>query len=119
MDISIKATGHTLTDGTRDLLDIKFAKLGRLCGREQATLACEIEESIATVRAGAHYRVEGNLTVAGRLYRAEAENATLEGAIDHVRDELVGEVRRDTGRTRRLMKKGGALAKRFLRFGRS
>ena len=71
MNISIKATGHTLTDETRELMDAKFAKLGKLVG-VGAMLACEIEESIAAVRAGGRYRAEGNLSVDGKLFRAEA-----------------------------------------------
>ena len=117
MNISIKATGHTLTDETRDLIDTKFVKLAKLAG-EEAGLAFEIEESVAVVRAGARYRAEGNLTVDGRLYRAEATGATLESAIDRARDELVREVRQSKSRTRRLAKRGGAMIKRALRFGR-
>jgi ribosome-associated translation inhibitor RaiA len=117
MDISIKATGHTLTEETRDLLDAKFAKLGKLSG-EGAQLACEIEESIAAVRAGGRYRAEGNLSIDGKLFRAEAMHETLEGAVDRVRNDLVREVRQSKSRTRRLAKRGGALVKGWLRFGR-
>ena len=117
MNISIKATGHTLTEETRELVEGKFAKLEKLCG-EGAKLSCEIEESIAAVRAGGRYRAEGNLNVAGKLYRAEATHETLEGAIDQVRDDLVREVRTAHSRTRRLAKRGGALMKRLMRFGR-
>ncbi len=115
MDISIKATGHTLTQEARDLVDAKFAKLGKLCG-DTAKLSCEIEESIAAVRAGARYRAEGNLNVEGKLYRAEASHETLEGAVDRVRNELVREVRTSKSRTRRLARRGGALVKGWLRF---
>ena len=115
MNISIKATGHTLTDETRDLVDAKFAKLGKLAGVE-TLLSCEIEESLANVRAGAHYRAEGNLSVGGQLYRAEATHETLEGAIDRVREDRVREVRPSRSRTRRLARRGGALVKGWLRF---
>lgn len=117
MDISIKATGHTLTEETRALVDSKFAKLEKLSG-EGATLACEIEESIAAVRAGGRYRAEGNLSVDGKLYRAEATHETLEGAVDRVRDELLGELRRARGKERGFLKRGGQRVKGWLRFGR-
>lgn len=115
MNISIKATGYMLSDETRELIDTKFAKLAKLVG-EGATLACEIEESIAVVRAGGRYRAEGNLNVGGKLYRAEALGDTLEGAVDRVRDELLSELRTSRSRTRRLAKRGGALVKGWLRF---
>ena len=98
------------------MVDTKFAKLGKLCG-EEALLSCEIEESIAAVRAGARYRAEGNLSVDGSLFRAEALGDTLEGAIDRVRDELLSELRQSKSRTRRLAKRGGVAMKRWLRFG--
>ena len=116
MNISIKATGHTLSEETRELVESKFAKLGKLVG-EEAQLSCEIEESIATVRAGARYRAEGNLSVEGQLYRAEALGDTLEGAVDRARDELLSELRQSKSRTRRLAKRGGAFVKSWLRFG--
>ncbi|MDP2593758.1 MAG: HPF/RaiA family ribosome-associated protein [bacterium] len=117
MNISIKATGHTLSLETRELVESKFAKLGKLVG-EGAQLSCEIEESIAAVRAGARYRAEGNLSVGGQLYRAEALGDTLEGAVDRARDELLSELRKSRGKERGFAKRGGAALKRLLRLGR-
>lgn len=104
-----------MTDETRDLVDAKFAKLAKLCD-ENAMLACEIEESIAAVRAGGRYRAEGNLSAGGKLYRAEATHETLEGAVDRVRDELMAELRKARGKDRGMLKRGGALVKGWLRF---
>ncbi len=120
MNITIKTTQHELTPSVQRLVEEKFATLGKIVENPQspAMLSCEIEESIAAVRAGAKYRAEGNLSVDGKLFRAEAENSTLEGAIDRVRDELVREVGRTSGKERGLMKRGGAALKRMLRFGR-
>src|SRR3989344_2292752 len=83
---------------TRALVDSKFAKLGKLCD-EGATLVCEIEESIAAVRAGGHYRVAGNLAVEGAAFHARATHTTLEGAIDTVRNALGREGRTSRSRT--------------------
>lgn len=119
MNITIKATRYELTPSVQDLIEDKFFALGKLVENPEspAMLACEIEESIAAVRAGAKYRAEGNLSVNGKLFRATAENATLEGAVDHVRDDLVREVQRTQGKRRDLIKRGGAALKRMLRFG--
>jgi ribosome-associated translation inhibitor RaiA len=120
MHITIKTTHYELNLATRELVEGKFSGLGKLVASSTspATLACEIEQSIAVERAGAKYRAEGNLSVDGRLYRAEATSSTLEGAIDIVRDDLIREVRRERGRGRRLIKRGGAALKQMLRFGR-
>ena len=71
------------------------------------------------VGVGASYGAEGNLSLNGRLFRAEAMEETLEGAIDAVRDDLMRELRRTQGRERGLLKRGGAAIKKMLRFGRS
>ncbi len=118
MQISIKATHHELTTDTRSLVEDKFRSLERLTQglADEALLSCEIEQSIAVERAGAKYRVEGNLSMDGKLFRVEADGLTLEEAIDKVRDGLVREVTQSRGRTRELVKRGGAAIKRMLRF---
>ena len=119
MNITIKATHHELTSAMRALIEEKFSGLTKLVANAATptTLACEIEESIATLRAGAKYRAEGNLLVDGKLFRAEAVSGTLEGAVDRVRDELIREFSQSQGKKRSFVKRGGAALKRMLRFG--
>ena len=117
MNITIKATHNEITLAMRELIEEKFSALDKLVSGP-ATLSCEIEESIAVERAGARYRAEGNLSVGGRLFRAEATSTTLEGAVDRVRDELSREVQHIRGKKSGLMRRGGAALKRMLRFGR-
>lgn len=83
-----------------------------------ARLECEIEESVSVERAGAKYRAEGNLTINGKLFRAEAMGSTLEEAVDKVRDELMREVKHSKGKARQLLRRGGAALKNMLRFGK-
>jgi ribosome-associated translation inhibitor RaiA len=118
MNISIKALHQELSANARDLAESKFAALERYVGEkgDAALLECEIEESVAAVRAGARYRVEGNLSVNGKMYRAEAMGDTLEGAVDQVRDDLAGELRRAHGKERGLLRRGGRMVKGWLRF---
>jgi ribosomal subunit interface protein len=118
MNITINAKQQDLTLAMRDLIEGKFAALDKLVTHagSPATLACEIEESIAVERAGAKYRAEGNLSVDGKLFRAEATGATLEDAIDKVRDDLVRELQHAQGKKHGLIKRGGAALKRMLRF---
>lgn len=119
MNIAIKTTGHELTSETRSLLEEKFAVLERLTSENvaPAQLACEIEQSIAVERAGAKYRAEGNLSIDGKVLRAEAEGVTLEEAVDQVRDDLVRQLKDGRGRRRDLVRRGGAALKRMLRLG--
>lgn len=118
MNITTKST-QELSLAMHDLIEDKFSALDKLVvhATTPATLACEIEESIAIERAGAKYRVEGNLTVDGKLFRAEANGSTLEDAVDRVRDELARSLESVQGKKRSLLKRGGAALKEMLRFG--
>ena len=118
MKITIKAPHHDLTDAMQDLIEEKFSALDKLVvhATSPVTLECEVEESIAVERAGAKYRAEGNLMVDGKLFRAEATNETLEGAVDRVRDDLARELQNAQGKKHGLLKRGGAAIKRMLRF---
>ncbi len=118
MNITIKASNHDLSLATRELIEEKFSSLEKLAAHTESpvTLSCEIEESIAVERAGAKYRAEGNLSIDGKLFRAEATSTTLEGAVDRVRDDLSREVQRQHGKKHGLLKRGGAALKKMLRF---
>ena len=113
MNITIKARNHKISLETHDLIESKFGALKKFA--PDATIACEIEESIAIERAGAKFRAEGNLTVNGRLFRAEAEAMTLEGAVDRVRDDLTRELQKAQGRKQSFVRRGGVALKRMLR----
>ncbi len=119
MNITIKTTPQDLIFSARDLIEGKLSSLDKLLERTTGpvSLSCEVEESIAVERSGARYRAEGNLSVNGQLFRAEATSNTLEGAVDQVRDELTREVQSAHGKRRSLLKRGGAALKRMLRGG--
>ena len=118
MNITIKGTRVEISDGVRSLIETKFSRMADLLKTEEALLTCEIEESLAVERSGAKYRAEGNLSVNGKLFRAEATGSTLEGAVDQVRDEITREVQRSQGKARRFLKRGGAALKSMLRGSR-
>jgi ribosome-associated translation inhibitor RaiA len=120
MNITIKATNKPLSTEAQLFIEKKFSALDKLVGRgtDSALLSCEIEESIAVERAGAKFRAEGNLSVDGKLFRAEAESVTLEGAVDSVRDDLMRDLRSSRDKQRGFVRRGGAALKQMLRFGR-
>ncbi len=115
MNITIKATGCELSEATREFVEGKLGALRKHTGAhaDTALLACEVEESIGVVRAGARYRAGATLSVDGRIFRGEAVSETLEGAVDLVRDELIREVAKVRGKQRSLLKRGGARIKRL------
>jgi ribosome-associated translation inhibitor RaiA len=117
MNTIIKATRHQLSDAERELVSEKLGPLSKLLGTGEAAaeLAVEVAITAEGEKHGAACRAEANLSTDGRFYRAEASAPTMSGALDAVHQELSRELRSDKGRTRRLMKRGGAALKSMLR----
>ena len=119
MNITINARHSELSAGSRTFIEEKLSGLQKFAGdSERPLLAVEIEESLELVRAGAKCRAEGNLTINGKTFRAEAKGETLEEAVDELRDQLAAELRHSRGKTRGLLKRGGARLKRMFQSAR-
>ena len=85
---------------------------------EETDVKCEVEfEKVAPSKNGEIFRVEANLWLHGKLYRAEATEISFEIAIDEVKSELDKELRRTNGKRDSLMKRGGRKIKEMLCFG--
>ena len=79
---------------------------------------CDVEfEKMTVQQNGNVFRMEANLEVDGKLYRAEATMDSFEKAIDEVRSELDKELRRANSKKETLFKRGGRKIKEMLRFG--
>lgn len=103
---------HLLT-----LAEEKLQALGKFI--QDGPAVCDVEfEKVSYHEKGDYYRIEVNLEVAGKLYRAEASLDSFEKAIDEVRDELDKELRRDHDKQETLLRRGGRRLKEMLRFGR-
>ena len=115
--IQYKATNTELDEGLARLVDQKFESLARYVG-EETDVKCEVEfEKETAHQSGEVFRVEANLFLAGKLYRAEASEISFEKSIDEVRSELDKELRRSFKKHETLVKKGGRKIKEMLRFG--
>ncbi len=117
--INLKATRFEISPGLRSLVEHKFQALAKLLPENETDLHCEVElEKHLDQQAGKIYRAEANLTVAGRLFRAEAHEEQIEKAIDVIRDELRRELERASGKRQSLIRRGSRMIKSMLRFGR-
>ncbi len=109
---------HTHTDEARHLEDVvvhKFAALEKYIG-EESDVRCEVEfRKEAANQSGDIFCVEGNVWVAGTLFRAEATEATFEKAIDSVRDDLDAEMHRVHDKRVAQARDGAREAKEMLR----
>lgn len=120
MNITIKATKYRLTPETEAILEKKLAAPLRLLGTDsdRALLEIDVEEAPPEGRSSEPCRVVARLAIDGKMYHAEAVKPTPESAADRVRSELESEIRRDRGRSKSFVRRGGAAIKRMLRFGR-
>ena len=82
-------------------------------------MTCQVEfERVAPQNTGAIHRVEANIFLKGKLYRAEATENTFELAIDTVKQELDRELSKAQEKRDTLLKRGRRRIKEMLRFGR-
>lgn len=115
--INFKHTSTESSIGLQTLVEQKLATLEKFIG--EAPTLCEVEfERVTNSQSGNIFRVEVNLDVNGKFYRAEATMDSFEKAIDEVRDELDKEMRRSRDKEDTLLKRGGRKLKEMLRFGR-
>lgn len=116
--INHKKNGLELSDELLNLVDEKLRSLEKFI--EDAPTVCDVEfEKVTDQQQGDVYRLEVNLEVNGKLYRAEATMESFEHAIDEVRDELDKEMRRTSKKKETLFRKGSRKIKEMLRGGKS
>ena len=115
--INYKATNTELDERLQTLMDQKLSTLQKFIG-DETDVKCQVEfEKVAPKQNGLVYRVEANLYLKGKLYRAEATEISFEAAIEEVRSELDKELRRAGDKRDTLVKRGGRRIKEMLRFG--
>lgn len=116
--IQYKATNTHLDGAWQDLIEQKFKSLEKYLKGATDT-KCQVEfEKTAPHQNGDVHRVEVNLFVSGKLFRAEATEHSFELAIDEVKAELDRELNKSHKKSETLLKKGGRKIKDMLRFGK-
>lgn len=116
---NIKATNITLNDSIREYLGKRLASLEKLIDFEDPTVfvAVEIGRTTAHHQTGDVFRAEITISRGSESFRAAAERADLNTAIDEVRDEMARSLASLKGRKESLAKRGGRMAKALLRDG--
>ena len=115
--INFKATNTELDPALQNLVTVKFSSLEKYIG-EETDVKCQVEfEKETTSQSGDIFRVEANLWMRGKMYRADASMDCFEKSIDEVRAELDKELRRANKKRGGLVKRGGRALKNMMRFG--
>lgn len=115
--IHYKATNVEMDPAWQNLIEQKFQSLEKYIGNE-TDVKCDVEfEKETAHQSGVHFRVEANLWLSGKMYRAVATEVNFEMAIDEVRAELDKELRRANDKQTTLLKRGGRAIKKMMLFG--
>lgn len=118
LTIQFKATQVEVEDTLKAYIEEKFQAFDKFI-QDETDVKCQVEFSrVNPQQTGEIYRVEGNVWVAGTLYRADATAVSFEVAGDMVRQELEKEMRRAHKKRNSLFRRGGRKIKDMMRFGK-
>ncbi len=116
--ISYRATNTELDPKLQDLLEVKFSSLEKYIG-EETDVKCQVEfEKETASQSGDIFKIEANLWLHGKMYRAAASMDSFEKSVDEVRAELDKELRRAHKKRNGLVRRGGRALKSMMRFGK-
>ena len=117
--INYKLTQAEVTEHLKSVTENKLRSLEKFIGEAPTICDVEFERVTNHHQQGDIHRVEVNLEVNGKLFRATATADSFEKAVDEVRAELDEEMRRARGKEDTMLKKGGRRFKELLRWGRA
>lgn len=121
MDIRIKTTDYELTEDTRSYLDGRLTSLEKFLGGDTSLVRCEVElgRDAGRPRHGANmWFAEIRIMQPGTtpIY-ARNNAASVNAAIDDVKEEVERQLRQEKKLHVRVMRKTGAAIKNWMRFG--
>lgn len=121
MDIRTKATDYELTQETRAYLEGRLVALEKFLGGEAEVARCEVEvgRDAGGQRHGANmWFAEIRIIIpGGASVYARNNAASVNAAIDDVKEEVERQLRRERKLHIRMYRKSGAALKRLLQFG--
>jgi len=114
---NIKATGVELTPEINAYLDKRLSALGKFVDPNDDANICYVELAKISEhhRTGDIFKAEFTLHVGGKSFRAVAEEADLNTAIDKAKDELLRELRKSKTKRINLIRRGGRSIKDFIK----
>lgn len=121
MDIRIKTTDYSATPEVSRYLESRAASVEKMLGADSdvARLEIEVGRDAGRPRHGANIWFAEMIVIVPGRKRVYARNnsESVNGAIDDVKEEIERQLRSEKKFHMRMWRKGGALAKRILRFG--
>ena len=120
METRIKTTDYQLVPEAEAYLQDRLAMIEKLLDSSDTATRIDVELGRSTGhKSGDVYFAEINLLVDGNSMRATVHAENINAAIDEAKDEILIQLRKHKQFHRRVLRKGGAALKRFVRFGGS
>jgi len=117
MNFIVKTKNLEITDSIRDYLQKKIDTLGKFFqdfNEELVKIEVEVGKTTRHHKRGDFLRAEINLSVGGRLFRAESVKDDLYAAIDETRDDLEREIKKFKTKKETVFIRGArSIKKRF------
>ena len=120
MRVTIRQKNLKITPALDAYIGMKILKpirqlLRKLRGAEFPIVDLEIARTTRHHRKGKIYSAEANLSLGGKLLRAEAEGEDVRAAIDLLSEEIEREIKTYKGKNRAFLLRGARQAKKDLR----
>lgn len=115
MKINIKVTNLTLTPEISEYVEKKLQKISQILNKEEVLVSVELAKITEHHRQGEIFRAEIKISGAGTNYYATKESVDILSAIDEVKDEILSEVSKETGKKRNLLRRGERAVKDMMR----
>ena len=118
-NLTIKTTGWEMTNEIETYLAEKIQSIEKLLVDPDAdTVRCDVELGQAREEHANKWRAEMSLFIGGESYRSVAVADGMEAALDEMKDEIQRQLRKGKRKQMSLVKRGGAMMKEWLRFGK-
>ena len=121
MDIRIKTTDYQMVPEVSDYINERVGVIGRHLGAdaELARIEVEVGRASGKARHGEYlWFAEFNVSYpGGPSVHAKNHEDSINAAIDRAKEEVVVQLRKGKQLHRRVLRRGGAAFKRFMRFG--
>lgn len=122
MDVRIKATDYEMNDGVAEYIEERMIMVRKHLGAANGTVRCEVEVG----RLAGHSKhgetnwfAEVQLMRPGEgMVRATAQARTVQAAVDAVKDDILGLLRKEKTKTSSRLRRLGAKVKELLWSGR-
>jgi len=121
MDIRTKVTNYEMTSDTQSYLDERLASLEKLLNGNTSVARCEVElgRDAGRPRHGANIWFAEMRVIQPGVAAVYARNnaASVNAAIDDVKEEMERQLRQEKKLHIRVMRKTGSAIKNWMRFG--